>query len=173
MTKGPKGELRPAHYPLIFRYKDCIAGNGFLASVVVSGRALMTKEDGKWWMYGVRPSAIAETGQTPQETALRFRERYRRLLYDFVGKADGISDFTEEVQVFFNEKEPAIEKQWSESFKLIREGRVKPEAPFSKLPKERPEENEPTVSIEEIEPSSLSPEDNIPKGFAEPELLAA
>lgn len=50
------------HYPLLFDYKDCIAGNGFLAAVVVSGRALMRSEDDEWWMHGVQPSAIAEGG---------------------------------------------------------------------------------------------------------------
>ena len=52
-------------YPLMFTYRDVISGDGFLAGITLSGRALMIKENDEWWMYGVRPGAIAETGKTP------------------------------------------------------------------------------------------------------------
>ncbi len=45
------------HHPMMFIFRDTISGNGFLAGITLSGRALMMEEDGKWWMYGVRPGA--------------------------------------------------------------------------------------------------------------------
>lgn len=146
-----------------------------MAGVAISGRALVLEEDAsEWWMYGVRPSAIAEFGQTPQETALRFRERYKRVLYDFAIDAADFNEFKREVQRFFDENESAIEQQWSDAFKLIREGVVNPEEPFSRLPRKRPEVNAPEITIIAIDPSAVSPSYNLPEGFEDhPELLAA
>src|SRR5437899_788944 len=74
-------ELR--EHPIMITLQDAISGNGFLAGVTLSGRALMRKEDdGKWWMYGVRPAAIAESGNSPEDTFLRFRTRYKETLLD-------------------------------------------------------------------------------------------
>ncbi len=43
-------------YPVMFTVRDTVSGNGFLAGITLTGRALMTREaDGKWWVYGVRP----------------------------------------------------------------------------------------------------------------------
>ena len=48
--------------------QDAISGNGFLAGITLSGRALMRKEDdGKWWMYGVRPAGFGRVVETPSK----------------------------------------------------------------------------------------------------------
>ena len=173
-----KEQVASIRYPLLFRYKDYVAGSGFLACVEISGRALMIQEageDDEWWMYGVRPSAIAENGKTPQETSFRFRERYKRVLYDFATDAADIDQLETEVREFFNDSEETIERQWTDAFRLIHEGDVEPEEPFASLPKKSPEQNEPEISVVEIEPSKSSPSDNLPPSvFQEhPELLAA
>ena len=36
-----KEQVASIRYPLLFRYKDYVAGSGFLACVEISGRALM------------------------------------------------------------------------------------------------------------------------------------
>ena len=100
------------HYPLLFTYKDCIAGNGFLAAVMVSGRALMLNEEGEWWMYGVQPAAIADNGETPQVAALHFRERYKTVLFDFAAEASGFDGFKSAVERFFNQTEDEIAASW-------------------------------------------------------------
>jgi hypothetical protein len=65
-------------HPLMITLRDAISGDGFLAGITLSGRALMRKEDdGKWWMYGVRPAALAESGTTVEEAFLHFRGRYQ------------------------------------------------------------------------------------------------
>ena len=49
-----------ASYPVMFTLRDTVSGNGFLAGITLTGRALMKREDDeKWWIYGVRPAAIA------------------------------------------------------------------------------------------------------------------
>ncbi len=140
-------------YPLMFTFRDVISGEGFLAGVTISGRALMTKEkddDKPWWMYGVRPGGIAETGATPGETFAHFRERYRAVLFDLAIEADSFVSFHREVEAFFHGHDAEEEKEWSEAFKLIRAGEVEPEHPFCELRRESPETRPTSVSVEEL-----------------------
>ena len=101
-------------YPLIFTYRDAVSGNGFLAGVTVTGRALITREDGKWWMYGVRPAGIAETGNTPNETFLSFRQRYSAVLFDIAAEAETFEAFKEEVERFFQSL-----KRWRRNYSKL------------------------------------------------------
>ncbi len=149
------------HYPLLFAYKDCIAGNGFIASVVVSGRALMFREDGDWWMSGVQPAAIIECGDTPEETAIHFRDRYKTVLFDIAAEASGFGDFKSEVEQFFNQTEAEIADSWQKAFELIRSGEVTPKEPFSKLPKQAPEARETEIKVLIVDPGTVSPTDNM------------
>jgi hypothetical protein len=43
-------------YPLLLGFRDLIAGNGFVASVALNGRALLVDEGDGFWMYGVNPT---------------------------------------------------------------------------------------------------------------------
>ena len=156
-------------YPLLFKYRDNIAGSGFLASVEVSGRALMLKEDDQWWMYGVQPAAIADSGNTPPETANHFRERYRTVLFDFAEEAPTFDAFKSEVESFFNQTENKISELWQNAFERIRSGKVKPEEPFAGFPQKAPEEQEPTIKVLSVDPLYLSPKDNV----LDAELIAA
>lgn len=146
-------ELR---YPLMFRYKDSIAGDGFLAAVVVSGRALMVREDEQWWMYGVRPAAIADCGDTPPEAADRFRERYRTVLFDFAADSSNFEAFKKDVESFFVQEEQAIATDWNDAFRLMRSRQVEPEPPFSELPKAQPETQELEIQVHLVETKTLS-----------------
>ena len=152
---------KATHYPMLFKYRDNIAGSGFLGSVTVSGRALMLKEDDQWWMYGVQPAAIADSGNTPQESANQFRERYRTVLFDFAEEAQTFDAFKSEVERFFNQSESEISELWQNAFERIRSGEVKPEKPFSALPKKAPEEQESFITVLSVDPRSLSPENNV------------
>ena len=69
-------------HPIMLTLQDSISGNGFLARITMSGRALMRQEDGKWWMYGVRPAAIAASGDNIDEAFRQFRAAYWEILAD-------------------------------------------------------------------------------------------
>ena len=152
---------KPACYPLLFTYKDCISGNGFLANVTVSGRALMLEEDdGQWWMYGVQPVAIADTGDTPEGASTHFRDRYKTVLFDFASDALDFNGFKQEVDRFFHQTEDEIANDWQEAFEAIRSGKVEPEKPFSSLPRHAPETWVPEIAVQKVRPSAVSPDDN-------------
>src|SRR3989344_5730364 len=87
------------YHPLLFTFGDVIAGNGFLAGVKLSGRAVMIEEEpGKWWMYGVYPGAIAQAGETPKEAYLHFRSTYKEALFDIAQEANDFESFKAEVE---------------------------------------------------------------------------
>jgi hypothetical protein len=77
-----------ADYPVMFTVRDTVSGSGFLAGVTLTGRAIMTQEDGKWWVLGVRPAPIVESGEMPQEAFLRFRNSYKNVLFDFAESSE-------------------------------------------------------------------------------------
>ena len=152
-------------YPLMFTFRDAVSGNGFLAGVTLSGRALMVhEEDDTWWIYGVRPGAIAETGQTPQETFLRFRNTYKMVLFDFAEVSADFEALKKEVERFYDEPDAEEERRWMEAFQDLRSGKVQPEAPFSSLPVESPETRPTQIAVECLTAigTRFTPADNVP-----------
>lgn len=164
------------HYPLMFTFRDVVSGDGFLAGVTVSGRALMVHEDGKWWAYGVRPAALAESGNTPQEAFASFRNRYRLVLFDIAAEAPNFLAFNQDVDQFYYEKDEDEENRWETAFAAIRTGQVAPEPPFDTLPKEAPETRPTHISVERLDNKSagrIKPSDNVTDYFAVPMASAA
>lgn len=157
------------HYPLMFTFRDAISGNGFLAGVTLSGRALMVHEDDAWWIYGVRPGALSETGQTPQEAFLRFRNTYKMVLFDMAEGFGDFESFKNEVERFYHEPDNEEERRWTEAFQDLRSGKVKPEPPFSSLPQEAPEKRPTQITIERLNASGsrFTAADNIPDIYAQ------
>jgi hypothetical protein len=47
------------HYPLLFGRRELVEGNGFIARVIVSGRPLLTEEDGESWVEGINPGGFS------------------------------------------------------------------------------------------------------------------
>jgi len=139
-------------YPVMFTVRDTVSGNGFLAGVTLTGRAIMCLEDGKWWVYGVRPAAIAESGETPQEAFLRFRNSYKNVLFDFASCAEKYENFREAVEVFYHQLDQEEEDRWVSAFHALRKGVVKPEPPFfSELPKENPDTRPTQIAVERLD----------------------
>src|SRR5690349_19897763 len=113
--------VEPAtQHPLLFTFRDAISGEGFLAGITLSGRILMVEEDGKWWVYGVRPGAIAECGDSAQDALVRFRSRYKEVLFDIASEYRTFIDFKEEIERFFYEQDLDEERKWEEALTATR-----------------------------------------------------
>jgi predicted RNase H-like HicB family nuclease len=126
------------NHPILITLQDTISGEGFLARITVSGRTLMRQEDdGKWWMYGVRPAAIAESGCTIDEAFLRFKQAHTQVLLDVVQESKNFDEFRAEVERFFNESD-IDEQAWEEALKTVRDKHISPPEPFSRLPRQSP-----------------------------------
>jgi hypothetical protein len=138
-------------HPILITLQDTISGDGFLARITVSGRTLMRQEtDGKWWMYGVRPAAIAESGGTVDEAFLRFRQAHTQVLLDVVQESKDFDDFRAEVERFFNESD-GDEQAWEDALKAVRDGHTAPPEVFSKLPRQSPDSRPPRIEVERLD----------------------
>jgi hypothetical protein len=139
------------NHPILITLQDTISGDGFLARITVAGRTLMRQEDdGKWWMYGVRPAAIAESGSTVDEAFLRFKQAHTCVLLDMVQESKGFEEFRTEVERFFNETD-IDEQAWEEALKAVRDGNTAPTGAFSKLPRQSPDLRPARIEVERLD----------------------
>jgi hypothetical protein len=155
-------------YPLVFTLKDTVAGTGFLAGVTMNGRSLMVPEDGGWWMMmGVRPAAMAAGGESPAEARIKFREAFLAVLFEMSALAPDFESFKLELERFFQERDEAEELRWREAGEAIREGRVKPESPFSELPRASPDTHPVSLSVERLDKAqAFTASDNVLESVA-------
>lgn len=138
-------------HPILITLQDTVSGDGFLARVTVSGRTLMRQEeDGKWWMYGVRPAAIAESGGTVDEAFLRFRQAHTQVLLDIVQESKNFDEFRTEVERFFNESD-VDEQAWEEALKAVRDRHIAPPEAFAKLPRQSPDSRPARIEVERLD----------------------
>ena len=111
-------------YPILFGFKDLIAGNGFFAGVTGNGRALLVDEGDGFWMYGVNPGGIAAGGGNAAEAQFEFRLAYKSVLFDIAAEAAGFDEFTVQVERFFRETNEPTAAEWEEAVAEVRQGRV-------------------------------------------------
>lgn len=111
-------------YPILFGFRDLIAGNGFVAGVAVNGRALLVDEGDGYWMYGVNPGGVAAGGATASEAQSEFRVAYRSVLFDIASESADFAAFRTEVERFFSETNEPTKTEWDEAVSEVRSGKV-------------------------------------------------
>lgn len=150
-------------HPLVFTLQDVVTGCGFLAGIVVTGKAVMEQEDGKWWMYGVCPGGIAGSGASPNEAFVDFRNRYKETLFDLAEECTNFMGYRKAVKEFF-EEDSHESARWDEALKILRANEESISDPFKKMPRKRPGEYEPGIQVDRLEKkkeSQLTPKKNI------------
>lgn len=128
-------------YPLLFTYREMVTGDGFMAGVILDGRALLLdeKKDG-WWAYGVEPGALSETGDSPHEALFYFRQAYASVLVELARDAQGSFErFQALAENFFAQKDPEDEKRWLAAREVLSSGKGEPIESLSGLPREKAE----------------------------------
>jgi hypothetical protein len=139
-------------YPVLFTFQDVVSGNGFLSGVTMRGRAIMRKEeDGKWWIYGVHPGGMAHNAESAMEAYSNFRNSYRTVLFDIAEESSNFEAFKTEVERFYWECGQGEEERWNADVQTLRSGELKPEEPFSTLPRLTPEARPCEVAIERLD----------------------
>lgn len=159
-------------HPIMITLQDAIAGDGFLARITLYGRALMRMEDdGKWWMYGVSPAGIAASGANIDEAFLRFRNRYKEILFDIAQESRQFQDFKADVDRFFNEADSDNEDErlWQRALTAVRCGPGTPPGPFSDLPRQSPETHTSQIIVERVDgdakPRHFMPSENVADSY--------
>ena len=150
-------------HPLIFTLQDVVTGCGFLAGIVVTGKAVMEYEDGKWWMYGVCPGAIAGSGTTPNEAFTDFRNRYKEVLFDIAEECKGFVRFQADVKDFYSEDKQESAR-WDHALDTLRKNEDSVAEPFRSMPRKHPGEYELRIQIDRLEKmrkAEMNPTKNI------------
>lgn len=110
-------------YPLLFGFRDLVAGNGYVAGVSISnGRALLVEEEDGFWMYGVNPGGLAAGGKSIGGAQSEFRTAFKSVLFDIAAEAHGFEAFRAEVERFFRETNNPTLLEWNEAVVEVRQG---------------------------------------------------
>jgi hypothetical protein len=123
------------HYPLLFGSRELVEGNGFIARVAVSGRALLSDEDGEVWVEGINPGGFSAKGQSPSEALAELGSAFRAVLFDIASDARSFQEFHAEVQKFFEETNVPALRDWEEAVRRVKAGELDAEW-LSKRPAE-------------------------------------
>jgi hypothetical protein len=148
-------------YPLLCGFQEFVPGNGFVASVAMQGRALATNEGDQWWIYGVNPGGIAESGHTLLEAHAQLRAAVRRYLSDVTRQVADFDSFKAEVERFFNETDAASVSEWDAAVADVRSGK----ANLDELAKVSANTRR-SVKIEQLVLSSVKPAKTLDEGPA-------
>jgi predicted RNase H-like HicB family nuclease len=111
-------------YPLLFGRRELVEGNGFVARVTVSGRALLVDENGDYWIEGINPGGFAANGRSPSEALAEFGSALRAVLFDIASDAGSFQDFHDEVQRFFEETNVPALRDWEEAVQRVKAGQL-------------------------------------------------
>ena len=111
--------------PLLFAYRDCLFGNGFVVEVLAKhGRALCVHESDGFWMYGINPGAMAASGDSPEQAQAQFRALFSANLKDLALESASLEEFTKKVAEFFNDTNPGHERDWLRAVEAVRRNDV-------------------------------------------------
>ncbi len=142
------------HYPLLFGFRDLVAGNGFVAGVNLNGRALLAEEGDGFVMYGVNPGGLAAGGSNRGEAQAEFRQSYRSVLFDIAAEAQDFAEFERQVRDFVDETNGPTAAEWDEAVLRVRSGEVSADW----LPKRKAESR---IGVEVVLLEHPSPSANI------------
>ena len=113
-----------ATYPLLFSFRDVVAGNGYYAGVVIDGRAILVEDEEGSWFYGVEPGGVAGHGDTAQEAHQDFRAGYRSVLADLSDEADDFAAFKRLAMDFLTTVNRPNEVLWEGAVERVRSGEL-------------------------------------------------
>jgi hypothetical protein len=121
-------------YPLLFARRELVEGNGFVARVAVSGRALLTDEEGEVWVEGINPGGFAANGKSHSEAFSEFGAAFRAVLLDIAAGAKSFEAFRAEAHRFSAEANVPALRDWEEAVQQVRAGRLDAECAKQEIP---------------------------------------
>lgn len=107
-------------YPIIFTFNEVVEAVGFKAAVNVRGRAIAVFEDGEWWLHGVEPGGLSESGDSLDEAGKSFNRGFREFLEDAAFGSGSFDDFERQVREIFHQKDDFDDKRWHRAVDEIR-----------------------------------------------------
>lgn len=142
-------------YPVLFGHRDLIAGKGFVAFVAADGRALLTQEEGGFWLFGVTPGGIAGGGAERSEAIREFKKSYLSVLFDIAAEVDSFDEFKRQAAEFFAEGNTPNEEIWNAALADVKRGELTID-----LPRVRSETRPPQIEITQVRETDIGPNVN-------------
>jgi len=114
------------HYPLIFGpHGGLVAGNGFIAHVVIRGRCLLEETDPEFVsVLGVNPGAVAGDGANMGEAYHDYLENVKLNVLGIAAEAEDFDDFKAQVQHFVRETNEPNGTLWQAAVAAVRAGEI-------------------------------------------------
>ena len=131
-------------------------GDGFVAGVRMSGRAILEEEDGEAWISGVAPAGLTDGGPDKNAAFANFQNAWTAVIFDIAAEAGSFAEFYEECQAFLESRAEHLTEEWEAALRRVREEGYKDET----LRSEPAEEQTVGFVIEEIVPSKAKPDQN-------------
>lgn len=129
----PQGSDAMNDYPLIFKFKGVFQTPVFAAGITVEGHVLATKEeDGLWWLYGVNPGGMSQSGATLDLAYANFRTFFKGIVEDLAAEALSFEAFQAEVAKFIDDTDVSDSARWLKARAALKAGQAA-EASFRKM----------------------------------------
>lgn len=110
----------PALFPVLYDFRDLVAGNGYVAQVEILGRVLLEEDADEVSFSGVQPSGLAGSGANRGEAWAEYLARHRAVLFDMADEASDFDGFRNAVKGFFDEPNGDMEALWGEAVAAVR-----------------------------------------------------
>lgn len=121
-------------YPLLFKFRTSVVGEGWLAGVELSGASVVTKEaSGEYIAHGLKPGGVAGVGSTVTEAYLAYKEEVQTVLDDMAEDAS-FDAFREGVLEFFDSADAWGEGKFAEGRLMVAAGKVESTLPVEPNP---------------------------------------
>lgn len=102
-----------------------MAGNGFIAHVMIRGRCLLEQTNEEFWSaLGVNPGGLAGDGTSMSEAYHDLLERMRLVVFDIAEEAESFEDFADQVRHFVLETNRLNEGDWQDAVAKVRSGEL-------------------------------------------------
>ena len=143
-------------HPILFQFTDRIQTGTLVLNIKASGRAILTRQYGEWWMYGVNP-AIAAPGSTDAEARDSFREAYQETLEAIIGEVgQDKAKIRRAVHQFIKQTCEPDEQAWLQSVDALRSCKATIPEPLNSMPRRESRGNDVAVRVgikEQAEPA--------------------
>ena len=141
--------------PLVFSFRELVIGNGFIASVQMSGRALMDEDD-ETWITAIAPVGFSGGGAERTEAFAAFRRTWFEILVDIASDSEDFPTFKRECESFLMGTQDDLTEDWNQALAFVRENGVTDE----RLRTASADEHRVSFSVDEIRPEQFAPDKN-------------
>jgi len=114
----------PRTFPLVFTFKDLLAGRGFIVAVETVGRVILAHEAEGWTIYGVNPGGVAGGAEDRSAALADFRRSYTEVLDDIAHEAPDFAAFTRSAEAVLYQTNEDAAAEWERLRARVRAGEV-------------------------------------------------